>query len=52
MEGNECYKFATISHYIHLTHADPVRVMIDIGANLIVDILPDVLDLSPQSDAQ
>jgi FkbM family methyltransferase len=34
MEGNECYKFATISHYIHLTHADPVRVMIDIGANV------------------
>lgn len=34
MEGNECYKFATISHYLQVTHADPVRVMIDIGANV------------------
>ena len=34
MEGNECYKFATIRNYIDLTHADPVRVMIDVGANV------------------
>jgi FkbM family methyltransferase len=34
MEGNECYKFATIRNYIDLTHADPVRVTIDIGANV------------------
>jgi FkbM family methyltransferase len=34
MEGNECYKFATIRNYIDLTHAGPVRVMIDIGANV------------------
>jgi hypothetical protein len=34
MEGNECYKFATIRNYIDLTHADPVRVMVDVGANV------------------
>jgi FkbM family methyltransferase len=34
MEGNECYKFATIRHYIELAQADPVRVMIDVGANV------------------
>src|SRR5437899_6512283 len=34
MEGNECYKFPTIRNYLDLTHADPVRVMIDIGANV------------------
>ena len=34
MEGNECYKFATIRQYIDLAHADPVRVMIDVGANV------------------
>jgi FkbM family methyltransferase len=34
MEGNECYKFATIRNYIALTRADPVRVTIDIGANV------------------
>ena len=34
MEGNECYKFATIRNYIDLTQADPVRVMLDVGANV------------------
>lgn len=34
MEGNECYKFATIRNFIDLTHADPVRVMVDVGANV------------------
>jgi precorrin-6B methylase 2 len=34
MEGNECYKFATIRRYIDLTRADPVRVTIDVGANV------------------
>lgn len=34
MEGNECYKFATIRNYVDLTHADPVRVAIDVGANV------------------
>jgi len=34
MEGNECYKFATIRNYIDLTQADPLRVMIDVGANV------------------
>jgi hypothetical protein len=33
MEGND-YKFATIRNYIDLTQAAPVRVMIDVGANL------------------
>lgn len=34
MEGNECYKFATIRNYIDLTDADSVRVTIDVGANV------------------
>ena len=34
MEGNECYKFATIRNYVDLTEAGPVRVMMDVGANL------------------
>lgn len=34
MEGNDCYKFSTIRHYIQCTGAPPVRLMIDIGANV------------------
>lgn len=34
MEGNECYKFATIRNYVDLTRAEPVRVAIDVGANV------------------
>lgn len=34
MEGNECYKFSTISNYIRLTGSKNVRVMVDVGANI------------------
>jgi FkbM family methyltransferase len=34
MEGNRCYKFATIRNYVDLIQAPPVRLTIDIGANL------------------
>jgi hypothetical protein len=34
MEGNECYKFATIRNYIDLTQSAPVRVVIDVGAHV------------------
>ena len=34
MEGNECYKFATIRNFIELTHAEPVRLAVDVGANV------------------
>jgi FkbM family methyltransferase len=34
MEGNDCYKFATIRNYIDLTGAEPVRLAIDVGANI------------------
>lgn len=34
MEGNECYKFSTIRHYIERTGETPVRVIFDVGANV------------------
>lgn len=34
MEGNECYKFSTIQRYIAQTGASPVRLAIDVGANV------------------
>lgn len=34
MEGNECYKFSTIRNFITLTNAEPVRVIMDVGANV------------------
>lgn len=34
MEGNECYKFSTIRNYVALTGAPPVRVVMDVGANV------------------
>jgi FkbM family methyltransferase len=34
MEGNECYKFSVIRHYIERTGVARIRVAIDIGANV------------------
>ncbi|MCW3095450.1 MAG: FkbM family methyltransferase [Chthonomonadaceae bacterium] len=34
MEGNDCYKFSTIQQYIDKTDDLPVRVAVDIGANV------------------
>jgi len=34
MEGNACYRFATIRNYIELTRTDAVRITIDVGANV------------------
>jgi FkbM family methyltransferase len=34
MEGNACYKFSTIRRYIAQTGASPVRLAIDVGANI------------------
>ena len=34
MEGNDCYKFSTIQNYIDRTDGKPVRLAIDIGANI------------------
>jgi FkbM family methyltransferase len=34
MEGNECYKFSTIRHYIERNSAPSVRVILDVGANV------------------
>jgi FkbM family methyltransferase len=34
VEGNECYKFSTIRRYIAQTGAPPVRLAIDVGANV------------------
>ena len=34
MEGNACYKFSTIRNYIQSSGAPPVRLMIDVGANV------------------
>ena len=34
MEGNECYKFSTIRNFIELTHGEPVRLVLDVGANV------------------
>ena len=34
MEGNACYKFSTIRNYIAQTGANPVRLCLDVGANV------------------
>ncbi len=34
MEGNECYKFSTIRHYVDRTEAPPIRTVLDVGANV------------------
>jgi hypothetical protein len=34
MEGNACYKFSTIRNYIRQTGARPVRLCLDVGANV------------------
>jgi FkbM family methyltransferase len=34
MEGNDCYKFSTIRRYLERTGGAPVRVALDIGANV------------------
>jgi len=34
MEGNDCYKFSTVRHYIERTGAPPIRVAVDIGTNI------------------
>jgi FkbM family methyltransferase len=34
VEGNECYKFSTIQNYVAVTGAPPVRLALDIGANV------------------
>lgn len=34
MEGNDCYKFSTIRNYIERTGAPPVRVVLEVGANV------------------
>ena len=34
MEGNDCYKFSTIRHYIERTGAAPIRSILDVGANV------------------
>src|SRR2546425_6716290 len=34
MEGNECYKFSTISNYITRTGAKPLGIAVEIGVNI------------------
>ena len=34
MEGNACYKFSTIRNYVRAGAARPIRVILDIGANV------------------
>lgn len=34
MEGNDCYKFSTIRNWVARTGAPPVRVVVDVGANV------------------
>lgn len=34
MEGNSCYKFSTIAHYVRTTGARPIRTILDVGANV------------------
>jgi len=34
VEGNDCYKFSTIRNYVALTGAPPIRVVMDVGANV------------------
>lgn len=34
MEGNECYKFSTIQHYVERTGAPPIGTILDVGANI------------------
>lgn len=34
MEGNECYKFSTISNYIARTAGEPVMVIVEIGVHV------------------
>ena len=34
MEGNECYKFSTVQNYIEQTAGKPIRVAVDVGANV------------------
>jgi hypothetical protein len=34
MEGNACYKFSTIRNYIAQTGAKPIRLCLDVGANV------------------
>src|SRR5437773_514576 len=32
MEGNECYKFSTIRHYVQKTNQKEVEIVVDVGA--------------------
>jgi FkbM family methyltransferase len=34
MEGNACYKLSTIKNFITMTHADEVKIIVDIGVNV------------------
>lgn len=34
MEGNECYKFSTISNYVRTTGSRGIRTVVDVGANV------------------
>ena len=34
MEGNDCYKFATVNRYLAATQGKPVRLVVDVGANV------------------
>ena len=34
MEGNACYKFSTIRHFIEKTGAPPIRGIVEVGVNI------------------
>ena len=48
MEGNDCYKFATVNRYLEATQGKPVRLFVDVGCN-VGNVTDDLKCLFPEA---
>lgn len=48
MEGNDCYKFLTVNRYLEATQGKPVRLAVDVGAN-VGNVTEEMKSLFPEA---